>query len=302
MDSGRVESATMEEPHGAGAPLARGYLDALVRGDSTRADVVISHARKRGWSAPRIYLEILAPAQAELGSLWRRKRLSVAQEHLATEITLHEMERLRQASDAGTRLGARVVVTTVAGDIHAVGARMVADFLLMDGWTVDYLGANTPTRDLVDFVRQRGAELVALSVTLAEFLPAASEAAIALRRLRPPPKLLVGGAALRGQPRVAAALAVDAVAADALTGMHEARKLVRQTAAAPPDYFERLGRRVQDLRTAREWTQQQLAGAAGLDRTYISGLENGKQNPTLTALLRLAAALEVPLGRLLVFP
>ena len=197
----------------------------------------------------------------------------------------------------------RVVVTTVAEDTHAVGARMLADFLLMDGWTVDYLGANTPTPDLVDFVRQRGAELVALSVTRAEFLPAASEAAMALRRLVPAPRVLVGGAALRGRPRAAAALGADAVAADALSGMHEARKLVRPAAAAaPPDYFERLGRRTQELRTARDWTQQQLAEAAGLDRTYISGLENGKQNPTLGALLRLAAALEVPLERLLIFP
>jgi methanogenic corrinoid protein MtbC1/DNA-binding XRE family transcriptional regulator len=293
----------MEERQGSGSALARGYLDAIVRGDQTRADVLVNQARERGWSAPRIYLEVLAPAQSELGSLWRRKRLSVAQEHLATEITLHEMGRLRQAFDVGARLGARVVVTTVAEDTHAVGARMLADFLLMDGWTVDYLGANTPTPDLVDFVRQRGAALVALSVTRAEFLPRASEAAMALRRLVPPPKVLVGGAALRGRPRAAAALGADAVAADALSGMHEARKLVRQAAAdAPPDYFERLGRRTQELRTARDWTQQQLAEAAGLDRTYISGLEHGKQNPTLSALLRLAAALQVPLERLLIFP
>ena len=302
MDSGRVKLAAMEEPHGDDSALARGYLDAIVRGDPTRAGVLVNQARERGWSTARICLEILAPAQEALGSLWRRKRLSVAQEHLATEITLHAMERLRQAFDAGARLGARVVVTTVAEDTHVVGARMLADFFLMDGWTVDYLGANTPTRDLVDFVRQRGPELVALSVTRAEFLPAASEAVIALRRLARPPKVLVGGAALRGRPRAAAALGADAVAADALSGMHEARKLVRQPAAPPPDYFERLGRRVQELRNARDWTQQKLAEAAGLDRTYVSGLEHGKQNPTLSAVLRLATALEVPLERLLIFP
>lgn len=88
----------MEEPHGDSSALARGYLDALLRGDPTRAAVVVTQARERGLSAPRIYLEMLAPAQEELGSLWRRKRLSVAQEHLATEITLHEMEKLRQGS------------------------------------------------------------------------------------------------------------------------------------------------------------------------------------------------------------
>jgi transcriptional regulator with XRE-family HTH domain len=80
-----------------------------------------------------------------------------------------------------------------------------------------------------------------------------------------------------------------------------ARQLV--TAADDPSrtvehYFERLGARVQELRGARGFTQQQLADAAGLDRTYISGLERGRQNPTIGVLLRLARALEAPLDRL----
>jgi transcriptional regulator with XRE-family HTH domain len=56
---------------------------------------------------------------------------------------------------------------------------------------------------------------------------------------------------------------------------------------------------VQEIRSGKGWTQQQLAESAGLDRTYISGLEHGKQNPTLGALLRLARALDVPLERLI---
>jgi transcriptional regulator with XRE-family HTH domain len=94
---------------------------------------------------------------------------------------------------------------------------------------------------------------------------------------------------------------VDAVAADALSGMHEARRLMGAVSPAPgEDYFARLGGRVQELRSGKGWTQQQLAESAGLDRTYISGLEHGKQNPTLGALLRLAHALEVPLDRLVI--
>jgi DNA-binding XRE family transcriptional regulator len=93
------------------------------------------------------------------------------------------------------------------------------------------------------------------------------------------------------------------VAADALSGMHEARRLVAgvpTVRATGKDYFQRLGQQVQELRSSKGWTQQQLAEAAGLDRTYISGLEHGKQNPTLGALLRLARALEVPLERLVI--
>lgn len=284
--------------------LHRPYLEALVRGDAARADAIVEQARTRGWSVEQIYLRVLAPAQAEIGARWRARRLSVADEHLATEITLGQMERLRERLAPRPAPGRHVVVACVEGEGHAIGARMLADFLLIDGWAVDYLGASTPTADLVEFVARRRPDLVALSATQAEHVPAVAAAAAAIRRLPSPPKILAGGAALRGRPRATATLGADAVAADALSGMHEARRLV---AGAPSEgasaeaHFQRLGRRVQEARSAKGWTQQQLSEAAGLDRTYISGLEHGKQNPTIGALLRLARALEVPLDRLVIF-
>jgi methanogenic corrinoid protein MtbC1/DNA-binding XRE family transcriptional regulator len=283
--------------------LHRRYLDALVGGDAERAEAIVEQARTQGWSVEQIYLHVLAPAQSEIGARWRARRLSVADEHLATEITLSQMGRLRERIAPNLQRGRHVVVACVEGEGHAIAARMLADFLLIDGWGVDYLGASTPTSDLVALVARRHPDLVALSITQPAHLPAATAVATALRRLSPTPALLAGGAALRGRPRGAASLGVDAVAADALSGMHEARRLIAgapSTEATGEDYFQRLGRHVQELRVGKGWTQQQLAEAAGLDRTYISGLEHGKQNPTVGALLRLGRALEVPLDRLVI--
>jgi MerR family transcriptional regulator, light-induced transcriptional regulator len=281
--------------------LDRRYLDALVRGDAAGADEVVEQARRRGATVEQIYLHLLAPAQTEIGARWRARRLTVADEHLATEITLGQMERLREDLTVRPVSGRRAVLACVEGEAHAVGLRMVADFFLIDGWGIDYLGANTPTADLVAFVARRRPDLVALSVTQAEYLPALGLVGAALRRVTPPPRLLAGGAALRGRPQAATTIGVDAVGLDAHAAVHEARQLTAAPAEAPgttEDYFERLGRRLQELRSARGWKQQQLAEEAGLDRTYISGLEHGKQNPTIGALLRLARALEVPLDRL----
>jgi DNA-binding XRE family transcriptional regulator len=178
---------------------------------------------------------------------------------------------------------------------------MLADFLVLDDWTVDYLGASVPAGDLAAFAARRRPELVALSVTRSEHLPALTRAAAAVRRASPSSRILAGGAGL-GRRADAAALGVDAIASDARSGVQEARRLLgaHQPARGDEDeYFARLGHRVQTLRTARGWTQQQLADEAGLDRTYISGLEHGKQNPTVGALLRLAQALEAPIGRLI---
>lgn len=274
-----------------------------MRGDAERAGAIVDHAWTSGWSVEQIYLHVLAPAQTGIGTRWRRRRLSVADEHLATEITLGQMERLRGHFVPRSAPDRHAIVACVEGEGHAIGARMLADFLLIDGWAVDYLGASTPLGDLVELVSRRRPHLVALSVTQTEHLPAVSAAASALRSLSPGPKILAGGAALRGQPRASARLGTDGVAADALSGMHEARRLIALAPAvgAPgEDYFQRLGRWVQELRSGKDWTQQQLAEAAGLDRTYISGLERGKQNPTLGALLRLTRALEVSLDRLVV--
>jgi transcriptional regulator with XRE-family HTH domain len=55
------------------------------------------------------------------------------------------------------------------------------------------------------------------------------------------------------------------------------------------------------IRTAREvngLSQEALADAAGLHRTYISLLERGLRNPSLVVLVRLAAALGISAAEL----
>jgi methanogenic corrinoid protein MtbC1/DNA-binding XRE family transcriptional regulator len=291
----------MKERAAIDGALDRRYRDALVRGDAEGAATAVEEARRRGLRTEQIYLHLLAPALVEIGARWRAGRLSVADEHLASEITLGEMEQLRPRVTTAPGTGPRAALACVEGELHAIGLRMLADFLVLDKWTVDYLGASVPAVDLASFAARRRPDLVALSVTRREHLPVLTGAAAAVRRASPSSVILAGGAAL-GRRADAAALGVDAVASDARTGAQEARRLlgVREPGHGDEEeYFARLGRRVHTLRTARGWTQQQLADEAGLDRTYISGLEHGKQNPTVGALLRLAQALEAPIGRLI---
>ncbi len=57
-----------------------------------------------------------------------------------------------------------------------------------------------------------------------------------------------------------------------------------------------LGWRVRQLRDAKGWTQETLAGRAELDRSYVAGIEAGLRNPSTKALARIARALGIKLS------
>jgi transcriptional regulator with XRE-family HTH domain len=65
------------------------------------------------------------------------------------------------------------------------------------------------------------------------------------------------------------------------------------------DIRRRVGLNVRKFRGELGLSQEELAFEAGLHRTYISGVERGIRNPTVTVLEQIARALDVPAGRLL---
>ena len=287
------------------AEIRERYTEALMAGDASLAHSVISGALSQGASHAELYVGVLAESQIRLGELWHAGRLNVAQEHLATTITMGVMDSLRPEMTPRAGLGVRAVVTPVEGDQHFLGARMIADFLVMDGWEVDFLGSGTPAEDLAEFAGQRGVDLVALSCTMPEFLPNARTAADAVRRRCPgSTKILLGGGVLDDASTDLDELGCDAIAYNVSDAVSEARRLVGLTEEklTLDEHLALMGRRINAARTSRRMTQQQLADAADLDRTYISLVEHGRQNLSIGAVLKIANALEVPMGDLLALP
>jgi transcriptional regulator with XRE-family HTH domain len=65
------------------------------------------------------------------------------------------------------------------------------------------------------------------------------------------------------------------------------------------DIRQRLAANLRRLRQSKGWSQEEFAHQAGLHRTYVSDLERGARNPTITVVDKLAVALGVPVGALL---
>ncbi len=56
---------------------------------------------------------------------------------------------------------------------------------------------------------------------------------------------------------------------------------------------EIFGKIIQEERKAKKISQEKLSKITGLDRTFISLIENGKRNPTLSTILKISTALEI---------
>lgn len=61
---------------------------------------------------------------------------------------------------------------------------------------------------------------------------------------------------------------------------------------------KKLGENVKKIRMGKGITQTQLGKNIGVDKSFISNIENGKSNPTLSTITSLAKALEVSINEL----
>lgn len=65
------------------------------------------------------------------------------------------------------------------------------------------------------------------------------------------------------------------------------------------DIRAEFGRRLREIRTAKGISQEALADVAGLHRTYVSSVERGERNVTISTIQKLAGALGVPMSKLM---
>jgi methanogenic corrinoid protein MtbC1/DNA-binding XRE family transcriptional regulator len=277
------------------------YLKALLAGNRLAAGEVLETLLAGSVELSAIYLNVLSPVMVQIGELWGRGVINVAQEKLATQITLGQMAKLRLLQVGPRPSAHRVLVSCVEGEEHYIGARMAADLFMIEGWSVDFLGPNVPGKSLIEMIESRRPQLLALSATMQRHITKAKRFMRQLATLSARPKLLLGGQALRDGDAWAPKRLVCRVAGNVVEGLSIARELLHSERpnTVLDAYLKEFGQQVRDLRVQTGWTQQRLADATGLTRAYIVLVEGGKQNVTMDVVIRLANALGVLPDRLL---
>jgi DNA-binding XRE family transcriptional regulator len=172
---------------------------------------------------------------------------------------------------------------------------MIADLCLLKGWSVDFLGANTPSHAVVEMAKRRHANLIALSLTMREGMKHVRGLLSDIATLSPAPNVVLGGQLFASQSLPARLQSACMVARGAGQGIDLMAGLLRsdRPKAMLKEYLLTLARRVRELRSNKGWTQEQLAEATRVTRICIVAVEGAKQNVSMDILIRLANALSV---------
>lgn len=146
--------------------LQQAYLGDLLAGRWKAAAEKVMTAFDQGCSIAEIYVDVFQESLYAIGALWESNRISVEQEHMGTAITQYVMSKLYEHMEVSERRRGRVVMTGVQGELHQVGAHMVADVLESDGWDVLFLGANVSPELVILGVRRHKAHILGISASL----------------------------------------------------------------------------------------------------------------------------------------
>jgi methanogenic corrinoid protein MtbC1 len=228
LSSAELDSAAAPSPGTPQGRLLLQYLEAVLAGNLSEAHRLIIEQAQAGVSVTELYDQVLQPALSEIGRMWHRGEISVADEHFATATTRALLGGLRSYFPQPEPRSATVVATAVSGDFHDVGLRMVADCFEMDGWGVLFLGANMPATDISEFLGQYPADLLALSASTCLVVRQAGEFINVVRSGHSSDKLkiIVGGSPFDMIPDLWEELGADGCAHSATEAVELANRLI----------------------------------------------------------------------------
>lgn len=183
------------------------FIDALEKNDKGLTMKLCFEAVSNGEiTVPQLYEKILAPAlnrleadEADLDDLiWREHAMSSIVRSIIEALYPQVLE---ERNRRGLAIDRSVLIFCPAREEHEIGARMVADFFLVLGYKVTYIGANTPEKTIIKAIERVKPDYLCISVSNPFNLFATRQLIENIRqKFGREMKIIVGGHAFSGKP------------------------------------------------------------------------------------------------------
>lgn len=204
------------------------YLKSLFAHDTRGAMRLIRAFVAQGISIESVYIDILAECMRRVGVLWHAGCITVDTEHYCTSVTQTAMSQMYDRIFDAERCGKTILVACPGAELHEMGARMLADIFENGGWDSVYLGAAVPEDYLLASIRENRPDVVALSVTMPQFLIDCQRLVETIRAEFPRIVIGVGGGAFDSTHEIWHRWPVDFHAKDARDALKRANELIRR--------------------------------------------------------------------------
>jgi corrinoid protein of di/trimethylamine methyltransferase len=171
--------------------------DAILDGDATAAHEITEKALAAGVEPMRLVNDYMIPAMGEVGRRFECNEFFVPELLIAARAMKSALGLVRPLLAAsGAQPAGRVAVGTVKGDLHDIGKNLVAAMLEGNGFEVIDLGVNVSPEQFIATVKEKGANIIAMSALLTTTMPAMRTTVDALKQagVRDKVKVLIGGA------------------------------------------------------------------------------------------------------------
>ena len=117
-------------------------------------------------SLDQFYEKIMTPVMTEIGYLWSEGKLSIATEHVASNIA-HSLVKVIADENRKSKKGiGKIVLTTPVGEDHNLGCNVLDSFLVSKGFTTFNLSPSTPAESLIEFIKTTKPDALIVSITL----------------------------------------------------------------------------------------------------------------------------------------
>ena len=219
-----VKAAAPESPEGSAVAQLR---QAVIQGEKEAVRGLVLAAVAEGRDAAFIIDNGLTEAMNRLGEDFGAGRCFLPQVLLAAEALKEGFQALRAALPAArTESLGKVMLATVAGDIHDLGKNIVAALLENNGFEILDLGKDVPASRIVASAREHRPDIVGLCALMTTTLPQIDSSIAALKAAGLTARTMVGGAVLTRD--YAEKAGADAYAPDAIAAVALARQLLRR--------------------------------------------------------------------------
>lgn len=202
----------------------------LYEGDAKSVPVLVQRALDEGLKPAEVLKGGLISGMDRVGRDFRNGEIYVPEVLIAARAMHAGMNVLRPLLvDSHVAPAGKVVLGTVAGDLHDIGKNLVGMMLEGAGFEIIDLGIDAPPAKFVDAVKTHQPDLVAMSALLTTTMPGMRRTidALAEAGIRATVKVIVGGAPITDQ--FAREIGSDGYAPDAGAAVDLARSLVRKS-------------------------------------------------------------------------